>query len=238
MRDNGCVVSDVAMAHGGKQEILTSSGVKFPLIIKNGLPYLEHFYPTAKQMDEITREEFMTSRNTWDPTNLDSPEGESERLIKAFSPIPADIIDSFYNDQGDIRATKSDSSVDSRIEVHPVVVDSEVDSKTDPVVIESEIGPAAVDSEVDSKADPVVVESEVGPAAVRNERYQPKPNGKEHRSKPKKKKKKKRNQRQWNNNKKKIRWKDQPHIPSFPDHLLPTEGVPTDVAKEMKSILE
>ena len=131
-------------------------------------------------MDEITKEEFMTSRNTWDPTKLDSLEIESEQMIKAFSPIPADNIDSFYNDQGDIRATKSDSGVDSKIEVDPAVVDSEVDSKADPVVIESEIGPVAVDSEVDSKADPVVVEFEIGPAAVSNKRYQPKPNGKEH----------------------------------------------------------
>ena len=123
MRDNGCVVNDVAMAHGGKQEILTPSGVKLPLMIKNGLPYLEHFLPNEKQMDEITREEFMTSRNTWDPTKLERPEGKSERLIKKFSPIPADVIDSYYNDQGDIRATKSDAIVDSKIEVDPVVVD-------------------------------------------------------------------------------------------------------------------
>ena len=146
------------------------------------------------------------------PTKLDSPEGESKRLIKQFSPIPADVIDSYYNDQGDIRATKSDAIVDSKTEVDPVVVDSEIDSKPDPVVIESETGPVVVDSEVDSRVDPVVVESEVGsvtvdlevdskanpvvvelevgPAAVRNKRYQPKPNGKEHQSKPKKKKKK------------------------------------------------
>ena len=82
MRDNGCVVNDVAMAHGGKQEILTSTGIKLPLIIKNGLPYLVYQYPTQKQMDEITREEFMTSINDWDSTKYDSPEGESERLIK------------------------------------------------------------------------------------------------------------------------------------------------------------
>ena len=75
----------------------------------------------------------------------------------------------------------------------------------------------------------------MGPAVVENnKRYHPKPNGKEYRSKPKKKK---RNQQQWKNNKK-IRWKDQPHIPSFPDHLLPTEGVPTDVAKELQSLLD
>ena len=82
MRDNGCVVNDVALAHGGKQEILTPTGIKLPLIIKNGLPYLVHQYPTQKQMDKITREEFMTSINNWDPTKYDSPEGESEHLIK------------------------------------------------------------------------------------------------------------------------------------------------------------
>ena len=102
MRDNGCVVNDVAMAHGGKQEILTPSGIKLPLIIKNGLLYHEHFYSTAKQMDEITREEFMTSRNTCDPTKLDSPKGASDLMINKFSPIPSDMIDSFDNDQGDI----------------------------------------------------------------------------------------------------------------------------------------
>ena len=45
------------------------------------------------------------------------------------------------------------------------------------------------------------------------------------------------NQRQWRNNKK-SRWEDQPHVPSFPDHLLSTEGVPSDVAKELQSILD
>ena len=55
MRDNGCVVNDVAMAPSGKQEILTPSGVQLPLIIKNGLPYLVHQYPTEKQMKEIVR---------------------------------------------------------------------------------------------------------------------------------------------------------------------------------------
>ena len=115
-------------------------------------------------------------------------------MISQFFPIPSDMIDSFYNDQDDIRATKSDPIVDS--EIGPTVGASKVDS---------EIGPAVGDLEVDSKVDPVVVESEVGPAVVENnERYHPKPTGEEYRSKPKKKK---RNQRQWINNKK-IRWKD------------------------------
>ena len=103
----------------------------------------------------------MTSRNTWDPTKLDSPEVASDLMISQFSPIPIDIIDSFYNDQGNIRATKSDSTVDSKV---------------DPAVVDSEIGSAVGDSKVDSKVDPVVIESEVGPAVVEiNERYQSKP---------------------------------------------------------------
>ena len=180
----------------------------------------------------------MTSRNTWDPTKYDSPAGESERLIKQFSSLPIDITNIFYNDQGDIRVTKGDAIVDSKFKVDPVVVDSEFDSKPDPVVIEIvdskiKVDPVVLDSEFDSKHDLVtieskadpVVESEVGPAVVGNNiQYKPKPNGKAYQSKPKKKQR--RNQRQWNNNKKKIRLKYQPHVTSFPDHLLPTEGVP------------
>ena len=71
MRDNRCLVNDVAKAYGGKQMMKTPNGVRLPLIIKNGLPYLEHYYPIERQMNEITREEFMTSKNTWVPTKLD-----------------------------------------------------------------------------------------------------------------------------------------------------------------------
>ena len=71
MQDNQCLVNDIAKADGGKQMMLTPNNVRLPLIIKNGLPYLEHYYPTARQMKKITREEFMTSKNTWDPTKLD-----------------------------------------------------------------------------------------------------------------------------------------------------------------------
>ena len=56
MRDNGCLVNDVAKAHGGKQMMLTPGGVQLPFIIKNGLPYLEHYYPTERQFNKITRE--------------------------------------------------------------------------------------------------------------------------------------------------------------------------------------
>ena len=48
MRDNQCLVNDVAKAHGGKQMMMTPNGAKLPLIIKNGLPYLEHYYPIER----------------------------------------------------------------------------------------------------------------------------------------------------------------------------------------------
>ena len=57
MQDNGCLVNDVTKAHGGTQTIMTPNDVRLPLVIKNGLPYLEHYYPVVKQMKEITREE-------------------------------------------------------------------------------------------------------------------------------------------------------------------------------------
>ena len=60
MRDNGCLVNDVAKAHRGKQMIMTPNGIRLPLVIKNSLPYLEHYYPTDEQMDNITSEEWMT----------------------------------------------------------------------------------------------------------------------------------------------------------------------------------
>ena len=82
-------------------------------------------------MKEITSEEFMTSKNTWDPTKLDVIGGASDLMISQFPPIPLDAIDSFYNDQGDICATKSDSKVDSKI---------------GPAVVDSEVGPAVVEN--------------------------------------------------------------------------------------------
>ena len=92
--------------------IMTPNSVRLPLVIKNGLPYLEHYYPTDEQMDKITREEWMTSKATWDPRKLDDIEGATDLSIRQFPPIPIDAIDSFYNTQGDIRATKSDLKKD------------------------------------------------------------------------------------------------------------------------------
>ena len=152
MHDNGCLVNDIAKAHGGKQMIQTPNGVKLPLVIKNGLPYLEHQYPTDKQMkDDTMREEWMTSKGTWDPSKLDDLPGASDCSISQFSPIPQDAIDSFYTTQGDIRATKSDlknEPVDSNSTKDPVVDDS----TKDPVATDSAKEPAARDS----LKDPVV----------------------------------------------------------------------------------
>ena len=215
MRDNGCVVSDVAIAHGGKQQIITPGGVQLPLIIKNGFSYLVHQYPNDKQMKEIVRVEFMTSRNAWDPTRYYSPEGDEERLIKQFFPLPADITDKFYNDQGDIRVTKSLKDPDRSDSM------KQRDSKPDPVVVETVVDDLALDSKLDpvvieSETGPVVVEPEVGPADVgNNEQYNAKPNDRASQSKPKPKKQK-RNQRPWNNNKKKIRCR----LPMVPYHLV------------------
>ena len=107
MRDNGCLVNDVAIQHGGLYRILTPNGVQLPLTIKNEFMYLEHYYPTAKQMLEIDREEWMTEKTMWDPTKLDDIEGTAERLFKQFLPTCMDATDSLYNSRGDICAIKS-----------------------------------------------------------------------------------------------------------------------------------
>ena len=64
MRDNGCLINDVAIQHGGLQRILTPNGVQLPLIINNGLMYLGHYYPTVKKTFEIDREEWMAVKTT------------------------------------------------------------------------------------------------------------------------------------------------------------------------------
>ena len=51
----------------------------------------------------------------WDLTKLDDIEGASDLSTRQFPSIPIDAIDSFYNSQGNIRATKSDLEVDPAI---------------------------------------------------------------------------------------------------------------------------
>ena len=111
MQDNGCLVNDVAKQYGETQMIMTPNGVRLPLVIKNGLMYLKHYYPTERQMAEITREEFMTAKTEWDPSKLDDTEGAAERHLQRFPPTPMDATDSFYDSQGNIRANKSGLNV-------------------------------------------------------------------------------------------------------------------------------
>ena len=115
-----------------------------------------------------------------------------------------------------ILSLESDMQYQSEIVVETVIDDSEHESMPDPVVVELETGPA-------------VVESETDPAT--NVKYRSKPISK--------KKKKRRNHWSQNNSKKKtIRWKDQPRISSFPDHLLEKEEVPTDIRRETKAMFD
>ena len=145
--------------------MITPNGVQLSLIIKNRLPYLEHYYLTNKQVEKVTLEECMTSKTTWDPSKLDDIVGASDLSICQFSPTPIDVTDSFYNLQGDIRATKSDLKDD------PVVNDS----PKDPVVSDSLKDPVVSDSlkdhvVSDSLKDPVSSDSK-----KENSRYRPKP---------------------------------------------------------------
>ena len=55
----------------------------------------------------------MTAKTEWDSSKLDDIEGSSDLRIQQFPPTPIDATDSFYNSQGDIRATKNDLKDDS-----------------------------------------------------------------------------------------------------------------------------
>ena len=60
---NSCriLVSDVNVAQGGKQAIITPNGIMIPMVFEGGFPYIEHYYPTDKQMRDIIHKEIMTS---------------------------------------------------------------------------------------------------------------------------------------------------------------------------------
>ena len=44
----GSLVSNVHVVQGGKQMITTPSGLMIPIVYKDGLPHIEHFYPTKR----------------------------------------------------------------------------------------------------------------------------------------------------------------------------------------------
>ena len=100
-------------------------------------------------MKNITCEEWMTLKSTWDPSKLDDIEGASNLSICQFPPILNDAIDSFYNSQGGIWATKSDLTKDTVV----------IDSPKDPVVSDSVKDPVVSDS----LKDPVVSDSTKDP---------------------------------------------------------------------------
>ena len=92
--------------------ISTSNGTMIPIIYKGGLPYIQHYYPTDKQMREITREEIMTSPGEWNPSLLDDEPDTSQKRLRQFPPTPIDQTDMFYNMEGDIVVQRSDINID------------------------------------------------------------------------------------------------------------------------------
>ena len=104
----GYFVSDISKRHGEKQMIMTPNGVILPLVIKNGMTHLKYYHSTAKQMQDITQEEFMTQKNDQDLTQYDDIECAAELQIQQFLTTPIDTIDSFYDVKGNICAHKSD----------------------------------------------------------------------------------------------------------------------------------
>ena len=88
--------------------ISTPNGTLIPIIYKGGLPYIQHFYPTDKQMREITREEIMTSPGEWNPSLLDDEPDASQKRLRQFPPTPIDQTDMFYNMEGDIVVQRSE----------------------------------------------------------------------------------------------------------------------------------
>ena len=78
MHDHGCFANDNSKQHGGKQIIMTPNDILLPIIIKNGLSYIKYYRPAAKQMRDITQEEFVTSKNDWNPSQYDDIEGTAD----------------------------------------------------------------------------------------------------------------------------------------------------------------
>ena len=82
--------------------ISTPNGTLITIVYKGGLPYIQHFYPTDKQMREITREEIMTSPGEWNPRLLDDVLIASQTRLKQFPSTPINQTEMFYNMEGDI----------------------------------------------------------------------------------------------------------------------------------------
>ena len=70
--------------------IQTPSGALIPVIIKDRLPYIEHYFPTDKQMLEISREEIMTLKNEWVPSKYNDPSDAAKLRLQQ---IPTTLIE-------------------------------------------------------------------------------------------------------------------------------------------------
>ena len=103
VRSHGYLVSDVNIAHGGKQTITTPNGI----IFKGGLPYIERYYPTDTQMRDVKQEEIMTSPGECNSSLLDDSTNALEQRLKQFSPTSIDATDNFYNMEENIIVQKS-----------------------------------------------------------------------------------------------------------------------------------
>ena len=80
----------------------TQSGVLISILIKNRLPYIEHCFPTDKQMFEISREKIMTSKNDWNQSKYDDPSDAAELRLQQIPTTLIDATDSFYDVEGNI----------------------------------------------------------------------------------------------------------------------------------------
>ena len=88
--------------------IMAPTSILLPIIVKNRLSYIKHYCPTAKQIQNITQEEFMTLKNNQDSSQYDDIKGAADLGIQQFSTTPIDTTNSFYDVEGNIFAHKSD----------------------------------------------------------------------------------------------------------------------------------
>ena len=83
-------------------------GIMIPIIFKGSLPYIKYYYPTDKQMRDITHKEITTSPEEWNPSLLDNSPNASEQRLRQFPPTPINTIDDLYNMEGNIVVQKND----------------------------------------------------------------------------------------------------------------------------------
>ena len=88
--------------------ISTPNGTMIPNIDKDDLPYIQHYYLTDQQMQNITREEIMTLSGEWNLSLLDDAPDASQKRLRQVPSTPIEFTDSFYNMEGDIIVKKTD----------------------------------------------------------------------------------------------------------------------------------